>query len=368
MTPDAEALARHRSRFRLPATERSAWSARRGPFASGGRCLPVAADRRRPGLSSTNRTPAPTCGSSRPAQQAGSPSCPGGLLSLVGGDGPLVVVSDDGLYSIGQLAERTGLSVRTIRFYSDQGVVPATGRSAAGHRRYDVHGLARLDLVRTLRELGLPLSTIRAVLDNGLSLPQVAAAHARALDTQIDALRLRRAVLRAVAKRTTPTAEDARLMHQLAKMSDVERARLIQDFIDDTFGGLDANPEFVELLRAATPDLPADPTPDQVQAWVELAELVQDADFRASVRRMAEYQVQERADGDQTRLHHELTAYVRDTVNRAIDDGITPESPHAGAGPRGAGQPLRPDLHDRRQRRLPAVPAAPARGRQRPPG
>jgi DNA-binding transcriptional MerR regulator len=98
-------------------------------------------------------------------------------------------VSDDGWYSIGELAERTGLPVRTIRFYSDQGVVPATGRSAAGHRRYDVHGLARLDLVRTLRELGLPLSTIRAVLDDELSLPQVAAAHAQALDTQIDALR-----------------------------------------------------------------------------------------------------------------------------------------------------------------------------------
>ncbi len=46
---------------------------------------------------------------------------------------------------------------------------------------------------------------------------------------------------------------------------------------------------------------------------------------------MAEYQVQERADGDQTGLHHELTAYVRDTVNRAIDDRITPESPDAGA-------------------------------------
>jgi DNA-binding transcriptional MerR regulator len=247
----------------------------------------------------------------------------------VAGDGTLVV-SDDGLYSIGQLAERTGLSVRTIRFYSDEGVVPATGRSVAGYRRYDIHAVARLDLVRTLRDLGLPLPTIRAVLDHGLSLPQVAAVHVRALDTQIDALRLRRAVLRAVAKRNT-TLEEAQLMHQLAKMSDAERARLIQDFIDDTFGGTDANPEFVEMLRAATPDLPDDPTPDQVQAWVELAELVQDPDFRASVRRMAEYQVQERADGDRTGLHHELTAYVRDTVNRAIDDGITPESPHAGA-------------------------------------
>jgi DNA-binding transcriptional MerR regulator len=247
----------------------------------------------------------------------------------VGGDGTLVAVSDDGLYSIGELAERTGLSVRTIRFYSDQGVVPPTGRSVAGHRRYDVHALARLDLVRTLRDFGLPLSTIRAVLDNGLSLPQVAATHAQALDTQINALRIRRAVLRAVAKQDITTAEEASLMHQLAKMTDIERAGLIQDFVDDTFGGLDADPEFVEMLRAATPELPEDPTPEQVRAWVELAELVQDRDFRTSVRQMAEHQAAERADGDRTGLHHHLTVFVRDTVARAIDDGITPESPEA---------------------------------------
>jgi len=246
----------------------------------------------------------------------------------VGGNGTLVAVNDDGWYSIGELAERTGLSVRTIRFYSDQGVVPATGRSAAGHRRYDIHGLARLDLVRTLRDFGLPLSTIRAVLDDELSLPQVAAAHAQALDTQINTLRIRRAVLRAVAKQDT-TTEEATLMHQLAKMTDVERAGLIQDFVDDTFGGLDANPEFVELLRAATPELPEDPTPEQVRAWVELAELVQDRDFRASVRRMAEYQAAERGDGDRTGLHSDLSTFVRDTVARAIDGGIAPESPDA---------------------------------------
>ena len=138
------------------------------------------------------------------------------------------------------------------------------------------------------------MSTIRAVLDNGLSLPQVAATHAQALDNQITALRTRRAVLRAVAKQDTTTAEEARLMHRLARMTDVERAGLIQDFVDDCFGDLDANPEFVEMLRAATPELPEDPTPEQVQAWVELADLVQDRDFRASVRRMAEHQAADR--------------------------------------------------------------------------
>jgi DNA-binding transcriptional MerR regulator len=66
----------------------------------------------------------------------------------------------DTLYSIGDLARRTGLSVRTIRFYSDHGVLPPTSRSPAGYRRYDLDALARLDLLRTLRDLGVDLATI----------------------------------------------------------------------------------------------------------------------------------------------------------------------------------------------------------------
>ena len=43
--------------------------------------------------------------------------------------------NDDGLrLTIGQLARRTGLSVKTIRWYSDQGLVPPAGRTASGYR------------------------------------------------------------------------------------------------------------------------------------------------------------------------------------------------------------------------------------------
>ena len=61
----------------------------------------------------------------------------------------------DKLYSIGELARRTGLTVKAIRFYSDRGIVPPTGRSPAGYRLYGIGAAARLDLVRTLRDLGL---------------------------------------------------------------------------------------------------------------------------------------------------------------------------------------------------------------------
>ncbi|MBR7832527.1 MerR family transcriptional regulator [Actinospica durhamensis] len=234
----------------------------------------------------------------------------------------------DTLYSIGDLARRTGLTVKTIRFYADRGIVPPTDRSPAGYRRYDIDAVARLDLVRTLRELGLDLASVRQVLDREASLPGVAAAHAEALDVQIRMLRLRRAVLTAVAKRGS-TPRETELMHKLAKLSDDERRRLISDFIDDVYGGLDANPEFVALMRAMAPELPDDPTPEQVEAWVELAELCQDPDFRAGVRRMAEYQAAERAAGDTTGLHQELVELVREEVGRALAAGIDPTSRRA---------------------------------------
>ncbi|MFD4908858.1 MerR family transcriptional regulator [Kitasatospora purpeofusca] len=234
----------------------------------------------------------------------------------------------DTLFTIGDLARRTGLTVKTIRFYADSGLVPPTDRSPAGYRLYDPAALARLDLVRTLRELGLDLAVVRRVLDREVTVPEVAAAHADALEVQIRILRLRRAVLRAVAERGS-TPEEMDLMHKLAKLSDDERRRLITDFVDDTFGGLDANAEFVDLLRSAVPELPDDPEPEQVHAWVELAELAQDPDFRAAVRRMAEYQAAERAGGDRTGLHHDLTEAVRAAVGRALDAGVAPASPEA---------------------------------------
>ncbi|NUP50618.1 MAG: MerR family transcriptional regulator [Catenulispora sp.] len=237
-------------------------------------------------------------------------------------------MNDDTLYTIGDLARRTGLPVKTIRFYADEGVVPETGRTPAGYRVYDLAAVARLDLVRTLRELGVDLPTVRRVLAREATLGEVAAAHAEALDVQIRTLRLRRAVLNAVAARGA-THQEMDLMHKMARMSDSERKRLIEEFVDSTFGGLDANPDLVELLRAATPDLPDDATPEQVEAWIELAELTQDPDFRASVRRMAEYQAAERAAGDTTGLHHELTTLVRDRIGQAVAAGVDPESPAA---------------------------------------
>lgn len=229
------------------------------------------------------------------------------------------------LYSIGDLARRTGLSVRTIRFYADAGVVPPTRRSPAGYRLYDVDALARLELVRTLRDLDVDLATIQRVLVREVTVAEVADAHARALDTQIETLRLRRAVLRAVAGRGS-SPEEMNLMHKLARLSDEERRKLITDFLDATFADLDVDPDFLARMRCGLPSLPDDPTQEQLEAWVDLGELVTDPDFRASIRRMAEYQARDRPNELPQGTYERLSELTRERVEAARAAGIEPTS------------------------------------------
>ena len=71
---------------------------------------------------------------------------------------------------IGELARRTGLTVRALRHYEEVGLL-APRRSAAGYRLYDEEQVARLLHVLLLRELGLPLAEVRRCLaDPGASL------------------------------------------------------------------------------------------------------------------------------------------------------------------------------------------------------
>jgi hypothetical protein len=182
--------------------------------------------------------------------------------------------------------------------------------------------------VRTLRDLGLDLPTIRRVVEREVSLPEVAAAHAEALAAQIRLLRLRRAVLTAVAKRGS-TAKEMELMHKLAKLSEEERRSLIGDFLDTAFGGSDAYPEFVGIRRSMTPELPDDPEAEQVEAWVELAELSRDPDFRATMRELTAHHAAERGRSRTTSVRRDTVAAVRDRVGPALAAGIDPASPRA---------------------------------------
>lgn len=195
----------------------------------------------------------------------------------------MAAMNDDELYPIGDAARRSGLSVSAVRFYADTGLIKPTGLNEAGHRMYDVDAIARLELVRTLRELDTDLDEIRRLLEGGTTLHDLLTTHLEIVERQERTLRARRAVLRTLIKQGDSTAR-ADLMHKLVSMTDEEREQIIDDFWNDVGAGLDVPEGFVDRLRTMRPVLPADPAAAQLEAWIELADLVGDPAFRDAVR------------------------------------------------------------------------------------
>jgi DNA-binding transcriptional MerR regulator len=234
-----------------------------------------------------------------------------------------------GLLTIGELARATGLTVRTIRYWSDEGALPPVARSTGGYRLYDAASVARLELIRTLRELGLGLADVRRVLAGETTVAQVAATHVVALDAQIRSLKVTRAVLSTVAKRGSD-AEETTLMNRLARLSAAERRRIIEEFVDEVFHGLDmADPVIRERMRNTAAELPEDPTPEQVDAWLELAEMLQDPDFRAEMRKVAEFNAADRGHDTPAGASLWFSRRLVQLGARARERGIAPDSPEA---------------------------------------
>lgn len=76
------------------------------------------------------------------------------------------MTTDPKLLSIGQVARRTGLTARALRHYDEIGLlVPHEVDAATGYRRYTTDGVERATTIRRLRELDVPIETIRACLD-----------------------------------------------------------------------------------------------------------------------------------------------------------------------------------------------------------
>lgn len=68
--------------------------------------------------------------------------------------------------SVGEVASRTGVTVRQLHHYDATGLLVPSRRSAAGHRAYGDEDLDRLHRILTYRALGLPLGRIAALLDD----------------------------------------------------------------------------------------------------------------------------------------------------------------------------------------------------------
>jgi len=121
-------------------------------------------------------------------------------------------------YSIGEMARRTGLSIRALRHYEDEGLLrPA--RSGAGRRVYAVEDVLALTRITLLKRAGFSIAQIRALLAKGA--PDAAAlvdAQAEALTVQLERLAASLDVLEHVRRRLkSGQPADAKTLCQLIK-------------------------------------------------------------------------------------------------------------------------------------------------------
>ena len=90
------------------------------------------------------------------------------------------------MWKIGELAKRTGLTVRTLHHWDDIGLLRPAERSGAGHRRYSPEDVQRLYRIVALRRLGLSLEDVSAALAaEGPDLRAAVAAHLERVEAEL---------------------------------------------------------------------------------------------------------------------------------------------------------------------------------------
>jgi DNA-binding transcriptional MerR regulator len=73
-------------------------------------------------------------------------------------------VTAAGRMQIGEVAERIGLSLRTIRYYEEVGLAVPSARSDGGFRLYAEDDVERLRVIMQMKPLGFPLEEMRELL------------------------------------------------------------------------------------------------------------------------------------------------------------------------------------------------------------
>lgn len=192
---------------------------------------------------------------------------------------------------IGDLSRRTGVPVKTIRFYSDKGLLPPRHVTSTRYRLYDSEAEIRLELIRTLRRLDFDLETIRSLLEGRDSAEDLLRLRLDALDADLRRLRRARAVVAQAVESSGAASGDGALetlqrLHAVAVLDRFEREAFLSQALDRHLTDVPMDEDWrAWLYRGAFAGLPEELDDRNWQALLELTELVSDEEFG---RRLAE--------------------------------------------------------------------------------
>ncbi len=218
------------------------------------------------------------------------------------------------MYTVGSLAEASGLTVRTLHHWDEIGLLRPAERSGAGHRRYSPEDVARLYRIVALRGLGLSLEAVAETLaQEGPDLRDAVAAHLARVEEELEHVREKRRRLRGILDAfdhsSAPSTDQIMEAIEIMTMSEryytqeqldqleARRLELGEDGMDK------AQRDWADLIteldaaRLAGTD-PADPQLQPLAArWKALIEAFTggDAGIAASLKRMYAEEGSERA-------------------------------------------------------------------------
>jgi MerR family transcriptional regulator, thiopeptide resistance regulator len=168
---------------------------------------------------------------------------------------------------VGELAKRTGVTVRLLHHYHDIGLLRPSWQTGSGHRLYTAGDVARLQRILSLRQLGFALDEIRDCLDRpGFSPTEVIGLHVARLRDRI--------------------ARERRLCEQLEALA--ERLRAAEEVSADEFIGMIQEMTMIESYY----------TPEQLDDLKKRGERLGEERIRQSHEEWAELIAQVRAEMD----------------------------------------------------------------------
>ncbi len=189
---------------------------------------------------------------------------------------------------VGELARRSGVTVRALHHYDSIGLLRPSGRSESGYRLYDRDDVARLHGIQAMRQMGVPLAEMAPLLDGGTAaLQKILARQAGALDQELarlQALRERVGVIgQLLAGGGQPAFDD--WLSALAMMNTLERyfsAGELSRAFERWARTADDWPPLVQALRAAMArgvEAHAVEIQPLVGQWIDLATRWMDGDI-----------------------------------------------------------------------------------------
>ncbi|MYT19835.1 MerR family DNA-binding transcriptional regulator, partial [Streptomyces sp. SID7760] len=214
----------------------------------------------------------------RPGRQesCGSAAASAGAVSSYAKTSPALEVQGSvthTTWSIGELADGTGVPVKTLRYYSDSGLLPVAGRSTGGHRRYGPDAWERIGLIRRLRALDTPIAAITQVVTGESSLGELVATELGAVQERLVELRWREATLQALDD--CPGDERLRRLEILARVQQLPQAhRTLTAHWGRELSGSMPERRLDIMVAMLSPEPPTDPVPATVLAYAELHLLI----------------------------------------------------------------------------------------------